>query len=550
MSFLVLQVTRAFIDKQVISMSHVRIFTATLHEDECRFEGMKKSFQEVAGAVGEHGLFIFQFSGHGLSVKKHSDGHFGLVPADFDHTADKFITGSVLNQWLIDSKCKACHVVYILDCCYAGGLGTDVTAGVPNLRSGLYVLSASTALEASLVIQPLGNSLFTYFLAYAIRKFQFGYSTLPISKIFEECRELCVSVSSLMVTYHGPHRGLMLDKFRPELQFFDVTTARKDLEETVEALIEQSMAQPSVKISPHNPVYMFSKFSFVMKYYRVRRKWFSKGKGAELSELCRSWLLFTTGSLSPLSKLAERDLLNNEVLSAAVCLMLWSIASIQIAAKYQKSAVDPNMFLVGFLYAATALDSFHSCPVTLKELEEALSFYLAVLEKHELNDAKLQQLYQEIKRDLEALEKEEKAQQERPSEVVTPTPSHIKTDGEELSTQAKAEKPGFESMLEPIMEESTSWASTAVRSSEPETKERPNSLPSSHRTVEIPELTSPSPEVETGSAWQTNSTSIVPSLKRNFVKATLRRQQTLSPELLEDRTVCADSLVLQTLQVS
>jgi len=287
-----------------------------------------------------------------------------------------------------------------------------------------------------------------------------------------------------------------------------------------------------------------------MKYYRVRRQWWSKGKGAELSEICRSWLLFTTGSLSPLGKLAERDLLNNEVLSAAVCLMLWSIASIQIATKYQKSAVDPNMFLVGFLYAATALDSFHSCPVTLKELEEALSFYLAVLEKHELNDAKLQQLYQEIKRDLEALEKEEKAQQERASEVVTPTPSHIKTDGEELSTQAKAEKPGFESMLEPIMEESTSWASTTVRSNEPETKERPNSLPYSHRTVEIPELTSPSPEVETGSDWQTNSTSIVPSLKRNFVKATLRRQQTLSPELLEDRTVCADSLVLQTLQVS
>ena len=300
---LALQVVRAFIDKNVLPKSHIRLFTATQHEDECCFEGMKKSFQEVAGAVGEHGLFIFQFSGHGLSVKRQADGQFGLVPADFDMTTAKFITGSVLNQWLIDSKCKARQVVFILDCCYAGGLGTDVTAGVPNLRSGLYVLSASTALEASLVILPLGNSLFTYFLAYAIRKFKFVCSTLPISKIFEECRELCVAVSSLMISYQGPHCGLMLDKFRPELQFFDVTTG-KELEESVEALIEQSLAKSSAEIRPHHPTYMFSKFSFALKYYKVCRQWWGKGKGAELSEICRSWLLFTTGPLSPLSKLA------------------------------------------------------------------------------------------------------------------------------------------------------------------------------------------------------------------------------------------------------
>ena len=552
---------KAFIDKNVISKSHITLFTATQHEDGCCFEGMKRSFQEVAGAVGERGLFIFQFSGHGLSVKKEGDGQFGLVPADFDMTTAKFITGSVLNQWLIDSKCKACHVVYILDCCYAGGLGTDVTAGVPNLRSGLYVLSASTALEASLVIQPLGNSLFTYFLAYAIRKFQFVCSTLPISKIFEECRELCVSVSSLMITYHGPHCGLMLDKFRPELQFFDVTTG-KDLDQTVEALIEQSTAQSSVKISPHHPMYMFSKFSFVMKYYRVRRQWWSKGKGPELSEICRSWLLFTTGSLSPLSKLAERDLLNNEVLSAAVCLMLWSIASIQIAAKNQKSAVDPNTFLVGFLYAAAALDSFHSCPVTLKELAEALKFYHAVLKVHELDDTRLQQLYQEIKRDLGA---QEIAERERPSQIVGATLSRIKTDSEDVSVEVKPEKTKYQSTLEPILEESTMLSmstSAAVSSSEPKTKQSPivtefvagfkapKLFGASRRTVEIPKFTSPSTEVETESAWQTSSTSIVPSLKKNSVRTTLQRQISLPAELLKDRTVCADTLALQTLQVS
>ena len=243
-----------------------------------------------------------------------------------------------------------------------------------------------------------------------------------------------------------------------------------------------------------------------------------------MSEICRSWLLFTTGSLSPLSKLAERDLLNNEVLSAAVCLMMWSIASIQIAAKNQKSAVDPNTFLVGFLYAATALDSFCNCPVTLKELEEALGFYRAVLKVHELNDVKVRQLYQEIKVDVKAKEKAEDTEQEHPSEVVDPNLvlPRIKTDSEEVGSQANAETAKYESMLEPIVEESTTLSmstSAIVRSSEPKPKEitaleRPKLFGTSHKTVRF---ATPSPEVETTSAWQTNSVSIVPSLKKRFV---------------------------------
>ncbi len=547
--FLNLQVVNAFIYRKVVPKKHICLFTATKDEDLCTFEGMRKSFQEIAGDVGENGLFIFQFSGHGLNLEKRSSGQFGLVPADFDETMATFITGSVLNQWLIDSKCKARHVVFILDCCYAGGLGNDVTAGVPNLRSGLYVLSASTAFEASLVIQPLGNSLFTYFLAYAIRKFRFVTGTLPISRIFDECRELCIAVSSLMVSYHGPHCGLQFDKFRPELQFFDVTTG-STLGNRVSTWIEESLGGSSIGAQPHQRAYLFSKFSFALKYYKTQKWWmWWREKGHDLSELCRNWLEFTSGSLSPLSELASRGLLNNEVLRAAVCLVMWSIASIEVAAKHHKSAIDPNMFLVGFLYTAAALDSFQSSPLTLNDLEEAWGFYQAVVEKHDLDDSKLRKIHKTIERDLEAeKEKEtEKVKLECPPDAAR----RIKPDGG-IVVQEKAKSGGQKTTLEPIAEDSASVARSnelaETQNVEPLDPAGPTSLEAaeeqtSYRTVDIPELATLSSNYNPGS-------SIVPSLRRECVLSTLMEECKIPPELLDDHTVVANSLVLQTLQVT
>lgn len=548
----VLQVVNAFIDKGAIPKKHVKLFTATKDLDLCTFEGMRASFQEVAGDVGEDGLFIFQFSGHGLNLQSRSEGQFGLVPADFDDTMATFITGSILNQWLIDSKCKAPHVIFILDCCYAGGLGNDLTAGVTNLRSGLYVMSASTAFEASLVIQPLGNSLFTYFLAYAIRKFQFVPGTFPVSRVFDECRDLCIAVSSLMVSYHE-HHGLLFDRFKPEMHFFDVTTG-KDLEKKVSALIEESLTRSSTRAPPHQPTYMFSKFSFVLKYYTTQ-KWllWRRRKGHQLHELCRNWLLFISGSLSPLQELANRGLLNDEVLRAVVCLMMWSIASIQIASEELKSVTDPNLFLVGFLYAAAALDSFQSCPVTLEELKEAWGFYQAVLDRHKLRDDELHRVHERIQEDLGAEKEARKAQLERPLDTASSLPPHMRDriclDGGTEEAKEVRER----SKLEPILEESavTSLTSNGTDESQEPQSPGPTSLESKEDhtatwTVDIPELSTMSPGV--GSSVGRNS--IVPSMRRESILPTLTKECKIPPELLDDHAVVADTLVLQTLQVS
>ena len=563
----------AFIDKQAIPKKNMRIFTATKDEDLCTFEGMKTSFQELASEVGENGLFVFQFSGHGFNFEKCSNAQFGLAPANFDKTLSTFVTGSVLNQWLIESGCKARHILFILDCCYAGGLGNDLTTGVTNLRSGLYVLSASTAFETSLVIQPLQCSLFSYFLAYAIRKFRFVSGALPITRIFDECRELCTALSSLMITYHGPHYGLVFDRFKPELQFFDVVIG-SDIGDRVKAWLEKSLSESSFSGFSHEMAYRFSKFSFVLKYYKTHSRWQSKAN--DLSELCWNWLLFTSGSLSPLGELASRSLLNNEVLSTVVCIMMWSIASIQIAAKDPKAVIDPNVFLVGFLYIAAALDSFDSGEIKLKDLKEGWEFYQAVLEKHGFDDTKIKKLHAKIEEDLRIQEREEaekakKAQQESLISCdVGLSSSWVVVDSSELEElRARARRATQREALETIAEESMAMLASTVVASNSESEEvvqddlslasctSDSTLQSEHNnvsnstywTVEIPEL-SPASEVGSGSIWQPRHNSIMPSLQRKDILPLLTEQCQIPPELLEDHAVIADSLVLQTLQVS
>ncbi len=106
-----------------------------------------------------------------------------------------------MNSWLNEVDCQSLYVVISLDCCYAGGFANELTACDLNLRSGTYVLSACTAFETSLVIGPLGNSVYAYFLSYAIRVMSFTSGTIPIHKIFDECSILCRLLTYFLVCY-------------------------------------------------------------------------------------------------------------------------------------------------------------------------------------------------------------------------------------------------------------------------------------------------------------------------------------------------------------
>ena len=379
----------ALIDKKAIPKENVRLFSASKDTDLCTFEGMKERFLDQARQVGKEGLFIFHFSGHGLKV----GNEWGLAPADFDYTDATFLTGSLLNRWLHEADCKAQHILFTLDCCFAGGLAEELTSRDIDLRPGLYVLSACTAFETSLVIGPLGHSIFAYFLAYALRVFRYPPGKLPISHIFEECGALCMSLSSLLISYN-PTYGLKFGTMQPQLRYFDLST-------TIGNWVEESLkARTPIETASYHPT--LGRYAFVLKYYKSER-------GTQqnvLCELCLKWLDSISDDGSPLGQLYKRGLLKDEILRAAVCSLMWSIASIQMV-NDRKTVNDPNMFLVAFLHVAATFDCFHRVVLTLQHLKEGWEFYQAVVETNKLDDSGLQQLYREIVQDLKVVNKQE-----------------------------------------------------------------------------------------------------------------------------------------------
>ena len=293
----------------------------------------------------------------------------GLAPADYDYTTATYLTSSVLNHWLHESKCKARRVLFTLDCCYAGGLAEELTSGDIELRPGLYVLSACTAFETSLVVGPLGHSIFAYFLAYALRVSPFPPGKLPIAQVFKECGTLCTALSSLLISYTSTF-SLKFGTMQPELRH------TVDLHSSVISWVEESLKLTPGSLHPEEACHR-EKYDFVMRYCKK----LSGLHQHQLSELCLKWVEYvadTSSPTSPLAELARRNLLNNEVLCAAVCSIMWSVASIQM--EEDRSNVNTSeMFLLGFLHTAAAIECFGGSELTLKHLKASWEFYQAVL---------------------------------------------------------------------------------------------------------------------------------------------------------------------------
>ena len=410
------QVCMALVDKAVLPKDHVQLFPASKHVEMCSIAGMKDSFQQHAKRAGEKGLFIFHFSGHGIKA----GNEWGLAPADFDYSEATYLTGSVLNHWLIEAGCKAQHVLFILDCCYAGGLAQEMTRWNAELRPGLYVLSACTAFETSLVIGPLGHSIFAYFLAYALRVIRFATGKLPITKVFNECSELSLALSSLLISYNADS-GLRVGTMQPELKFFDLHHhVGQTVEETLRPVPVSSVRPPPGDLT------------FVSKYYKryLSREGEEEEEAGEvkLSALCLRWLEnIADVNHSPLWEFVKRRLLKDEILRAAICAIMWSVASIQVEEE-RATANHPDIFLLGFLHAAAAFKFFHGVALDLENLRESWTFYQAVISANGISDGHLQLLYKDICQDCRL---KEDSREDDGSDILTASRPVLETDGEE-----------------------------------------------------------------------------------------------------------------------
>lgn len=369
------QVTTALESVGVINQGNAALYAASKQPEECTFEGMKAGFQKQAKKVEQNGLFVFHFSGHGIKVRNEE---WGLAPVDFDYTRDTYITADVLNEWLQEVGCRAKHILFTLDCCYAGGIAKELTSsgnwGKQDL--GLYVISACTANESSLVLGPLGHSIFTYFLAEAIARLTSHPGQLPVCDIFKECQICSVALSSLLISY-DPTSGLSWSTMQPQMRVWD-------LKSVVMELMGEGPDQPDAVV--------LGRFNFAVQLY-------DKSKSIpSLDDKTYAWFETLSDSNGPLMELEKRHILEGRILDAALCSIMYSVASIEMACN-PANVGNPNLFLVAFMHAVATLDLMkHGVEFNENQFVQSWGFYRDVIIRNKVNDEGLRQLLYKLKR--------------------------------------------------------------------------------------------------------------------------------------------------------
>ncbi len=351
----------SFVAVGVICEENTHLYSASKQTENCTSKGMKEIFQKYASEVGESGLFLFHFSGHGVTVR---NKEWGLAPADFDYSRDTYITAEVLGEWLNEINCVAKYIIFTLDCCYAGGIGKALTShSMINRGSNLYVMSACMAHETSLVLGPLRNSVFTYFLSRSIR-LHIGAKTLPIRDIFKECRICCECLTATLVMYNE-QTGLQIKTMTPEM-------AVRNL------------------VSEDSPDTGIGRFKYAVNLYN--RNWPMDTLAPRSYDYLNSLLDMQDG---PLSELERRRLLKNEVLETVLCTLMYSIASTEVACDTAalEKVKNPNLSITAFIQVSSTLDMIHP------ELEIAENvffmcwlYYLEVLTTHKVKLSALKSL--------------------------------------------------------------------------------------------------------------------------------------------------------------
>lgn len=183
-----------------LDFDEVKVRKSSAQPDDCTKKGIGTLFLESAKKVQQGGIFIFYFAGHGILI----GDRCVLAPADFAGKEDlnSGISGKDLVEWLHAADCKANHVLIILDCCYAGDLGTILTSpdNMLKIKPGLYVMCGCAAREKCTSVDALGHSIFTYFFLQYLERHQ-CIGRFAIKQAMEDISELCLSFSLLLISH-------------------------------------------------------------------------------------------------------------------------------------------------------------------------------------------------------------------------------------------------------------------------------------------------------------------------------------------------------------
>ena len=312
------KITDAFRDLVSVHVSYI----ASNERTKCTVDGIPKSLQENLEEVHDNGLLIFYFTGHGSDDSAHPSTARAMIPAKSGTgDAGRLSARDLVAKLNIRPKTT---LLFILDCCFSGGVTRDLSKYLSDHHDNTYLLSACTAKQQSHVSEALGCSVYTYFLSAAISKFSKSMQTTQdVTNFILTLIQVCTTACTEELT------SLICDD---DYQMTPTVAVAKD----------SLKKEPP----PEDLTELITRFPLVRDIFEE----------TSVRRLQRTTERFISDCKPFLRQLKDRDMLSkSEVVCAALSSMMYSIAI------YEKSHLAPrntqlNVFVAGLKRVINALD--------------------------------------------------------------------------------------------------------------------------------------------------------------------------------------------------
>ncbi len=245
--------------------------------------------------------------------------------------------------------------------------------------AGIFVMTACTANETSVVVSALGRSIFCYFLSTALFESYSQPGKLFLKELYETCDACCMAFSSLLLSYDPRHETLGWKMMQPELIQYNLPHFLKSLFDHEEESTDGA------------PV---GRFAFLLSLYDYS---IALPKNP-IPQKCLTWLdMVSNPNCGALYELGRRNLLEGRILTAVVATMTYSVVSLYQASNDTSAKLSsPNIFIVMFLQVVASVNKIREFEISHRDVIIALEYYLEALSKQKISSKALLKFRQRL----------------------------------------------------------------------------------------------------------------------------------------------------------
>lgn len=372
-------IVSTFAEKQIVRSDGIQVLDDTTLISK---ESIKEHFLKlICKQTGKEGLFIFSYTG----PVDESSQECSLKLSDFNsENPITHVTPITLLEWLSEASKKQTigYVLFIFDCPFAHRMVsclTDIRTSTAPLNTRLFAVDTEVGDTNPMLYTALkGQTVFQYFLNWSIQTMEFTRGMLPLASILEKVSNCTGAFSSLIVTYNKQRRELKPRTTEPKLKSI----------QRIETIVDSSLGEGKDEIDS------FSGLEFLNCHFER-----SKNR-MNLDQKVYQWLdtlCDVRNENNPLKVLLDNGALEgpHSVLGTVLCLLMYSIASIQIAQGRKESIEEPNMFIIGFVSAVSTVQIVYRDGIAdlVEVCMHSWEFYHHVAVQNNMKDDKLVKLY-------------------------------------------------------------------------------------------------------------------------------------------------------------